>query len=683
MKPKNLVPLIVILVILAGLVMLKKSKEETPSIAEQVGLVSLLPEGVSKGDMAKLEMYAGGKPDEKVVLVWDAEGDLWRIETHYNAPVKEDKIDEYLDAIAKLEGEFRAAAKSDEDLEAYDLTDEKAFHVLGYKKEAEEPAFHFLVGKAPDYKTVFVRDAASKEVYVEAKNLRQKAGLYGDDTDKAPEADTWLDKQVIDLDEDEITRVALTAPDKELVFEYQAKPVEKDEEEEEEGQEEKEGGEEIEPEAEYEWVLAKGGLGDKHKKTALDSLLRKLDSLSANDIVDPAKKADWGLESPTYRCVVSLKEQEEDVVIEGGRPEAGKDGYVRVAAKAEDIVYELSKYNFDPLWPKGSALFDLPKLDLDKDKLERIEVSQPEGNVVLVKKEDKWTVAEPAVDLEVLSTTLDTIARTLAKWKAEDYADSPDGCGLDAPTHTATFTITDVESHTIALGADARHIEGFYARLDDETAVLAMSKTDRDKIFKAPNDLYDRSLFEFDDDDIKAIRLEREGETYEIQRKDDAWDLTVGGATVEADSAACDALVTRIADLEAKEIVFGKTALEGELEATITVTRDGDEVDTILIAPKKDGACPMVIQGKGQLFTLSAPDTNAILLAADALKKPEPEPEEEDEAAEAKAEEAPAEQPAEDIEAKPGEVPAEEPAKAPEVEPQEQPAESAQPGPEG
>lgn len=178
MKPKSLIPLVVVLAILVALVLVKNMGKERPTLVEQVGLVTLLPEGLSKGDVAKLELYTGAKPDDKLVLAYDAEGNTWRVVTHFNAPAKQETVDKYLDAIVKLKGEPRETGVSDAGLAQYDISDEKAFHVAGYKRDSAEPLFHLLVGKAPSYNSVFLRKADSRDVFVEQTNLRQQAGVY-------------------------------------------------------------------------------------------------------------------------------------------------------------------------------------------------------------------------------------------------------------------------------------------------------------------------------------------------------------------------------------------------------------------------------------------------------------------------------------------------------------------------
>ncbi len=239
MKPKSLIPLVIILAILLGLAVYKKKSEHTTTIEQQAGLVNLVPEGLTKGDIAKVEMYAGKKPDAKLVLAFDSGSDKWRVTSHFNAPARKETVEKCLDAVAKMKGEPRATASKDSDLDEYSLSDAEAFHVLAYKKDQTEPLVHLLVGKSPSYQTVFVRREGSNDIFVDSTNLKQQAGIYDeppprpgqkeeenakDKEVKTPEATTWLDKEVVKIDTPKVTKLAMTMPDKSLVFERHEKP---------------------------------------------------------------------------------------------------------------------------------------------------------------------------------------------------------------------------------------------------------------------------------------------------------------------------------------------------------------------------------------------------------------------------------------------------------------------------
>jgi len=621
MKVKNLIPLVLVLVVLVAVAVYKKSTVETPSIIEQTGLVALLPDGLSKSDITKLELYTGGLPEEenRLVLAFDADKDMWRVSSHFNAPVKQDVIDKYLKDLVELKGEVREQNAPESAIAEYDLTEDKAFHVCGFKKDGTEPFFHVLVGKAPSQQTVFLRKEGSNDVFVENTNLKQQAGIYGNASDenaepKAPEATMWLDKKIIELDTEKITKVDLALPDKSLVFEKHEKPKPTEEKEDEE-----EPAEETEPE--YEWVLASGGPGTPAKPNKIEDLIKKFGSLNASDVMDPNKKDEWGLASPAYTCVISMDGQD-DVRIEAARPDPSKDGYLRVATATEDFVYSLSKYTFEQIFPKGTDMFDLKGLTLDKKNIERIELTQAEGNVVIGKGSPSFSLLAPEAPLEPQTNTIDTIATTLASWKPADYA--KDDPGLGESTRMAIITAGGTV-HTLKVYGDSKHIDGVYVRLDNESPLLVMSRADLGKIFANPKDLYKRALLDLDEEEIEWIGVSGAAGMYDITRDGENWKLTVDGNKVDALTESCDNLASEIAALEASNILFGKKELDGPVENTIRVRmKDGTE-HVVTIGPEANGIHQLMVSGKAQAFEIEHTTATALLPSVDTLKKPEPE----------------------------------------------------------
>ncbi len=629
MKKKQLLPLIIIVVVLLALVLLKRSREQPPGIVEEVGLVSLFPAELSKGDIAKLELYSGAKPDEKVVLAWEQSGDKWLAATHYNAPVTEDKIDKYLTALADLKGEFRASADSDQELEEYNLTESLGFHLVGYQKDSE-PAFHFLVGKSPKYSTALVRKADERKVYVIDTNPRREAGIFGSDTEEAPKTDTWLDKKIVTLEKEKINRLEISTPDKKLTFELQEKKAEEETETAPETQEESTTQDTTagNTQVEKEWVLVDGGFTTEYKQTALDSLLGRFQNLTATDIVDPGKKADWGLEPPGFKCTVSLEGQN-DVVLEGGWPDPASEGYIRVASAKEDLVYKLSRYTFEQIFPKGSQLFDISDFSVEKDSLTRIELTQPEGNIVLAKKEDEWIIEEPSAALAVQSSAVDDIVNTLSSWKPEDYSDSREV--LSSSTRSALLTMTDETVHELNFGADSKHIDGVYAAIGEDTHVLVMARRDFDKVFPAPKDLYDSALFDLDMGEIAEIEISHASQQMNLAKEGDTWKYTAGDSSGEAEGFVCDNLVSSLASLQAEDILFGMTELEGETYGTIRFKTEDDAETLLTFGPEQDGVHFLEISGKKPLFSVNKDQLAALFPTIETLKKPEPVPEQESE----------------------------------------------------
>ncbi|NJL73274.1 MAG: DUF4340 domain-containing protein, partial [Candidatus Competibacteraceae bacterium] len=196
MNAKALRPFIVILVVLVVLAGIRLGMDrKKPSIVQQTRLAALVPSGIEASAVKKLTFYATGKPAESVEIVRD--GDAWQVTSLFNAPANKKKVDDFVESLLKLKGEPRATAKSDEDLSIYGLKEGEAFRVRAYT-DGDAPAIDVLVGKAPDFRTVFMRKDGDMQVYVEAANLRSTAGVTGEEagalTPEMLARGSWKDK---------------------------------------------------------------------------------------------------------------------------------------------------------------------------------------------------------------------------------------------------------------------------------------------------------------------------------------------------------------------------------------------------------------------------------------------------------------------------------------------------------
>lgn len=641
MKQKYVMPLAAVFVILLALVVLKQMTKPKLNITDQVKLTTLVPEGLNKADIAKLELYSGGKADSKVTLQRsDADPNIWWITSHFNAPADKDKIEGFIEKALNLKGEVREKAAGDATLTAYNLKDDSAFHVKGYKKGDDKPSIDVLVGKAPAMEQVLMRAADSTDVYLLDTNLKREAAVYQDDPATAPTHETWLKKEVVNIAKDTISKIVVSTPDKRLVVakekkevpvEESAKPADgssdsatKDTEKKEEGEKKDE---KPKTKTEVKWVLAEGGAGLEVKQSGIENLAGAFAPVTASDVVDPSKLADWGLDSPQFRCAISVEGKEGDVVLEGGRPDPNGDGYVRVASANKEVVYKLSKYAFEKVFPKGTDMFTLKGLTLDKAQISKIDLTQPTGPISVIKQGEDWVINTPTADLKPQKSTIDAIANVLSAWTPSDYADKPEGSGLETPTHTAVVTMASGETHTLLLGAPSKGIAGQYAKLDNAPNVLVMSKGDVDRAFPPAKDIYQRKLLDISEDDINSISVQRAADSFQLARTADGWTLTVDGAIAPSEKEKCDDLVTALADLEASDILFGQADITGEPIATVhCVMKDGTD-HVFRFGPEENGSHALALSGKAQAFRVEKLTADEVLVTSASLKKPEPKPE--------------------------------------------------------
>lgn len=333
MSKKQLIILTIVLGLLICILLLKESAKSPVNLEEQMALETFAPSGFLSSDAARIEIYKRESQDQKVVLA-RTDGS-WRVRSRFNAPAKGDKIDNFLDKMKTLEGEFRSREAAV--LEDYGISEDKALHIAVYRKNEKKPSYHILVGKRETYGRRFVRRQGQNTVYTVNVDLASEIGLWGD-TDNAPESSQWMDKVVVDFDKEKITKIALTTPDNSRVFEKRAKgPV---------GEEPETG------EKEYEWVLAEDNSDAVFQQSEVDGILRALDIYYSLDVADPSKKKEFGLESPGFRCEVTLENGEKTALI-AARNKPDEDGYMMIEGK--DTVYTVTGAKLDDLFGASEA----------------------------------------------------------------------------------------------------------------------------------------------------------------------------------------------------------------------------------------------------------------------------------------------------------------------------------------
>ncbi len=611
MSIKRLLPFIVILALLGGLAYLKREKQiDQPKLSEQANLQALVDGELTAGSIAKVELYAAAKPDEKVIL--EKDGENWLVRSLFDAPAKKETIDTYLDKIAGIKGEFRAKAEGDEQLATYSLKADEAFHVVAYKAGSAEPAAKLLFGKAPSQSTVFVRKDGDNTVYVESANLRRDAGLFAEDLSEAPKADTWLDKDALKLDKETITKVAINTPDKSLVFEKQETEIPAPAP----AEGETPPATPPAPTKETKWVLNAGGVEKTFKDSALQNSLNKLALITANTVVDPAKKAEWGLETPGFKCTISRKDAE-DVVIEGGRPDLAGNGYIRIASNAKEVLYEISSFNYDQIFLKGANLMDLPKWEADAAALTGITINQPEGRVVLAKNGEDWTVVEPASTLKVQKSTIDALAAAAATWTPADYADSTADTG--AFDRSIEVTVGGAVKR-FSVASKAKGSDGSYARIEGQDQMLIMKTADVAKFFVKPRDFFQLALLSTPAADVARVDARVNGEALSLARGSEGWSLAIGAETFPADAAKADAFVDSLLALEAADVNFAGASAPIAEAGAFSIADNSGASRLLTYGAAADGNYPVTVSGAPSSFTVAAADLDGVITALTAVK---------------------------------------------------------------
>ena len=566
---KTLLILVVIFVAIIVLIAVKRVDNTPGSMVDEVGFAPLAPDGFLASNVRRLEVFAGNKVEEKLII--SKSDDKWVVTSKFDAPADEEKVLDLLNKFKKLKGEQRSDAP--EVVGDYGLDDEAALHYAVYT-DREEATMHLLVGKG-DWRNTFVRANNSSVVHTVPLNLRSEAGYHGSDIDKAPDSKLWLDKQIIDVAEDKISGLKIKWPDKEVGFERVERPKEPTEED--EGAEEEE-----KPDMPvYEWRLVSGGVGEGFEESKLESILSEIDDLQAEDAVDPSRKEAWGLDDPAW--VVHLEMEEGDSTsLLGGRPTVMGEGYVQV--EGATMTYKVTKSTFEKVFATGAELFSLSGFEFDGEEISQMEVKHSGITFIFERdRNDIWKLTSPETSINLQDDVADDLANAIATWKPIDYADGNDLAvyGLDSPRATINFSMENGEKHTVRIGAASKAVEGRYVLTDDGSLILTASQSDFEELTPDLADLLETEVLNVDMESVQSVKFAGPKESFVLSGAEGTWEMAIGEESFTADGNRVEDLLLDLSPLEAEDYVLPEQRDDWKVFFSLNIETDKEESITI------------------------------------------------------------------------------------------------------
>lgn len=505
MYGKRLLALAVILIGLIAAVIMFKRQPPPARLADEVGFERLVPPSLTADGIQGLDLYQGDKMDEAIRL--RRRDDAWVAASYHEAPVKADKVTKLLDTVGSLEGDLRSEQK--DFLGDFRLEDGQALHLLLYTTEMNKPAAHLLAGKSSG-RTGFMRTADNARVFSVNLNLQSEAGLYGDDTEKIPEAKPWLNLQLHDIPQDQVTAVELHQPGRSFRL-TQQKPDVKDSEAPPTDEQKTEPKPDAAPKAKPEWVLAEPKVTYNLKQGVVDGLVSTLRTLRGDDVVASDKVADYGLETPSHRAVLTVQEAEKEarqVTIAVGQEVPEQEGKRYVRLGQEGPVYVLPKWSFDQIFPTLGTLLALDVLRVPPEEVTRIAWTQegqtwtlerqaeaaepPAGDTAETQPEPAqpvWRLLQ-AVDAPVDSDKVTSLLNLTKALTADDWFAKVSGAtGLEAPEVSLVLTRADQTHHQVAVGQTVEEDGNRYVGLAGAEGIFVISKASYESLIEALKDL--------------------------------------------------------------------------------------------------------------------------------------------------------------------------------------------------
>jgi hypothetical protein len=338
-----------------------------------------------------------------------------------------------------------------------------------------------------------------------------------------------------------------------------------------------------------EWQIVEPA-GLKPDPAEISSLTSNLSSLEIQRVLDEnaANLDEYGLEPPRFDVAFKSGGQDHKLLL-GSKTPPGSDLYARLDNQKR--VFLVPAHIESTFNQNTFDLRDKTIVGLDREAIDRLEVTSSAGSVALAKADTEWTLTQPVTAPADFSTVSSLISRlTNAQMKSIETA--PGAHGLDKPAATVTIN-AGTSRETLQIGAPAG--EGsVYARAASRPEVFTIESSLLDDLTKTPSDYRQKDLFEARTFNATRLEVTRGGLTAAFERgkvkdKDgkelDGW-RQVTPAQKDMDGARVDAFLTTATGVQAQTFVEDAArAGLGKPELTVVITFDeGKKEDRVTFA---------------------------------------------------------------------------------------------------
>lgn len=283
------------------------------------------------------------------------------------------------------------------------------------------------------------------------------------------------------------------------------------------------------------WVL-KEPLETPADQATVDSLLKNLsDARRVRSFEKGGESAsEYGLVDPAVRLTVETREDKK-VLLVGDKDFTGNELYVMFQGDSQ--VFLTSGLILSSIDKELVDWRDKTILSFERDSLQELRIKRASEEIVLVRSDDKWSLAgpikEPADDGTV-SSLLSTLETSKAKEFVTENAGDLKEFGLESPTLVVQVREEGEDSwRQLELGAES---EGkVFGRNPSRPAVFTVEKDVLKDLFKELWDFRSKEVVDVDQGQIAEVAIERKESQLRVRHEDYKWMLETpeGGASKE------------------------------------------------------------------------------------------------------------------------------------------------------
>ncbi len=192
-------------------------------------------------------------------------------------------------------------------------------------------------------------------------------------------------------------------------------------------------------------------------------------------------------------------------------------------------------------------------LDIDREKITRIDIKHPNSGLVLEKEGEDWFLAEPIktrADTWAVERIIDTLADGSWEKEISPIPDNLADFGLDKPEiEVVLFVAGRAEPEKVLVGGENTPGDMRYTRVNQESRVLMVYAHVKNALDKTPDDLRDKRILRFHGDAVAKLEWQVDNERFSAEKKEDGWAL-IEPATKIIEQSRITSLIWRLEDLK-------------------------------------------------------------------------------------------------------------------------------------
>lgn len=287
---------------------------------------------------------------------------------------------------------------------------------------------------------------------------------------------------------------------------------------------------------------------------AAETFLSEIENLEKSRVVENNARnfEQYGLETPSIKIRLQFKEGGEETLLLGDNSPVGGNIYLKLESSPAVLLAAASKTSFD----KSVYEFrDKTIFNFSSASINRIQIKREENPLDLIREKEQWKIsgkakAEKDAVLDFLQAVQFSRIQAFESENPETLADY----GLENPAITFILEDENNKSYSIKIG-DAKNSSGYYAQKTGAPGVFLVDAKFHDALDKKSADFLNKTLIEFEENDVTGINIKSAEETIQAVRiEKGGWKITNPQET-EADMATIRSLLFDLREAKAAEFI--------------------------------------------------------------------------------------------------------------------------------